>query len=307
MAAKRAPGFVLGYLALVLAAAAVSHGLVRIEAWERELLQLFNPSRPVPGVDGLMVLVTDFTIGTYAVVLTAWAAACLLLREGVTTPARLARAFSVLAIVTGISVAAVDAWLRRDQWIVTLGSGCVAFLSLYQVGRRAGRVSPEAWARGIRLFGLTLLAVLLAECAEELIDLFAAYRPRPLAGENLDWNHVLRVVPGEEASRRTSFPSGHALTYCAMVMPLFVATRRRAVRIGLVASALVHSTSRLYLVAHFPGCVLVGSLVGLGIGALVATVLPLRLAAFPAGPARLSSPLLRYRARHLVAGPEHQG
>lgn len=286
VAGKRVARFVLVFLAMALAAAAFSHLLAVTEPWERRLLQVLNPSRPVPGLDASMVLLTDYAMGVYGALLIAWAVGCFLLRRGNATAEGLGRAFVFVGVAAGLVLALIDGLARGGYGIVSIGIGAVALLGFVGVGRGLRRTSADAWAFGVWLFGATLVAALLAEAAEEVIDLFAAYRPRPLASENVDWNQVLRAVPGEEVSKRTSFPSGHAQTFFAMIGPLYWTSRRKAVRVGLLALASVHSVSRLYLVAHYPGCVLAGSAVGFGIGTLVAWSLPFSHAWLGTAPAR---------------------
>lgn len=75
-----------------------------------------------------------------------------------------------------------------------------------------------------------------------------------------------RLLVSRKASR--SFPSAHAVNTFA-VATVFIAFYRRAGWVGVPVAAAA-SVSRVYIGVHYPGDILVGMLVGVGIGASVA-------------------------------------
>ena len=115
-----------------------------------------------------------------------------------------------------------------------------------------------------------LFALGLKELTSRPRPFIAHPEPDPLMGTSLD----------------VSFPSGHAATSFAGATVLALAHRRAAVPLYLLAALI--AWSRVYVGVHYPGDVLVGAVLGVGIG-LVSTWLwhrapALRRAAAPDQP-----------------------
>ena len=67
--------------------------------------------------------------------------------------------------------------------------------------------------------------------------------------------------------------SGHATALFAVLTPVFWRTRDRGLRAALLSWATVHAATRLYLAAHFPFGVWMGSLLGIALGTLATRLL----------------------------------
>jgi membrane-associated phospholipid phosphatase len=92
-----------------------------------------------------------------------------------------------------------------------------------------------------------------------------AARPRPDRAEPDPF-----PARGVEMPRSTSFPSGHAASGFAFAYAVGRHLPALAVPLRLVAGAVAYS--RVHLGVHYPGDVAVGSMVGSGIAAVVASV-----------------------------------
>jgi undecaprenyl-diphosphatase len=144
--------------------------------------------------------------------------------------------------LTAISVA-LSSWWVKGPLIVAIGLAC-------DVCRRR---LPLAF---VSAAAATLFASLMVG---PLKDLFDRARP-PEADPGLD---ALVALP-----ENASFPSGHAATAFAAATAIgILSPRMRPYALALAAGV---ALSRVYLRVHFPLDVLAGSLLGAGVGALVA-------------------------------------
>ncbi|MDJ0869124.1 MAG: phosphatase PAP2 family protein [Myxococcota bacterium] len=283
MGGVRVGALVLGYAAITLGVW-LARGAAA-DDWERPLLLWLNPDRPVPGLDALVVLVTDFATPLLGVCLVGWAVGYQLQVRGRVSAARLRAASRVAGVVVGAALAGTVAVAEGHANPAGAAlSALAAFALVTWLGASYGRLDAERLAAWYRTGWLALAAVLLSELARELLDEVAA-RPRPLADANAAWNAALRVLPEERASRGSSYVSGHASTIFALLTPFFWCARSRSVRTALIALALGVSLTRLYVAAHFPLCVAMGGVLGFAMGTLV-----FRAAPSPSGDAADAEP-----------------
>lgn len=125
----------------------------------------------------------------------------------------------------------------------------------------------------IRMFGLRRaliylaaigLAVALADqlCASLLRPYFC--RLRPSNPEN-PLSQFIILVDGYRGGRY-GFPSCHASNSMALAVALSVISRHRKITMIIVGWSLLNCYTRLYLGVHYPGDILVGSIIGIIIG-----------------------------------------
>lgn len=239
-------------------------------AWEIDALLALNPER-APVLDELMLLVTDFSQPVFGGLFLIWlVGGALLLRDRVgADDLELWFPRLGLALSTGIVAASLlDPWeFPTVPWTASL----LVVVAMLLLGDTFRGLRPEQYRVALRTFAACVLALVLAEVGEELVDLWTADRARPLRPDHAAWNEELRVLLDERVKRKSSsFPSGHATHGFAFAVPLMVVVRSGWGRAGLLGWAALHAVTRLYVGAHFPLCVVGGSVLGMGIGASVA-------------------------------------
>jgi membrane-associated phospholipid phosphatase len=238
------------------------------DALDQRLLIAASPVAPHPLFDALMVAITDYSIPYVAVLLACWGLGAEAHARGWIAAQRLFALFAVGGVAVAAIVLVRFGPIYTDP-LVPIAMTPVIAIGFGLAGSSFRRLDAAARARGRRIFWLTLLAVLLAELAVELVRALGPGRARPLADGNADWNTALRVIADERVRRGSSFPSGHAAAICALVAPAIWFARGRLLRCGALALAALCVYSRVYLAAHFPSDALAGAAIGVATGALV--------------------------------------
>jgi membrane-associated phospholipid phosphatase len=235
---------------------------------ERRLLLAVNHSASVPGLNALMILITDFSVPYVAVLLSLWGLGAEAIERGWVRAKTLEIAYPVVgcAIAVWLSIWLVPTY---TEWSAPLATAVLAIVGLAWAGRSYRRLPAETLGRLRRAFWLSALSILVAEACIELLVWHTPFRPRPFAHENALWNSALLAVPDEFVRHGNSYVSGHAAALFALLTPFVFAVRRTSVKILLFAWASVHALSRVYVAAHFPYCVLMGSFLGASMATLL--------------------------------------
>ncbi|MBQ8500771.1 MAG: phosphatase PAP2 family protein [Bacteroides sp.] len=109
------------------------------------------------------------------------------------------------------------------------------------------------------IVAVALVILFADQVTHELRGVFCRLRPSNL--EN-PVSEFVQIVNGKRGGRY-SFPSCHAANTWALAFYIFLLLRRRWLSLTLVLWALITCYSRAYLGVHYPGDLLVGSLVGI--------------------------------------------
>jgi membrane-associated phospholipid phosphatase len=235
---------------------------------DRHLLLVVNGSSQLPGLNALMILVTDFSVPYVAVLLSLWGLGAEAVERGWVEARRLEVAFPIVSGAIGL-------WLTirlaptYTEWAAPVATSVLAVVGLWWAGSSYRRLAPETLTRLRRAFWLSLLSILIVEASIELLVSHTPFRPRPLAQYNATWNSVLRVVPDEYVRHGSSYVSGHAASLFALLTPFAWAVRRTSLRVALFAWATLHAVSRVYVAAHYPYCAFMGSFLGFTISTLL--------------------------------------
>ncbi|HKE12306.1 MAG TPA: phosphatase PAP2 family protein [Myxococcota bacterium] len=235
---------------------------------ERPFLLAVNHSSSVPGLNALMILITDFSVPYVAVLLSLWGLGAEAVERGWVRTKTLEIAFPAVgcAIALWLSIWLVPTYTERTA---PLATSVLAIVGLGWAGRSYRRLPAETLGRLRRAFWLSGLSILVAEACIELLVWHTPFRPRPFAHENALWNSALLAVPDEYVRHGNSYVSGHAAALFALLTPFVWAARRTSVKVLLLAWATVHALSRVYVAAHFPYCVLMGSFLGASVATLL--------------------------------------
>jgi len=235
---------------------------------DRHLLLVVNRSSQLPGLNALMILVTDFSVPYVAVLLSLWGLGAEAVERGWVPASRLEVAFPVVGGAIGLWLMI---WLAPTytEWAAPLVTSVLAVAGLWWAGSSYRRLAPETLTRLRRAFWLSLLSILIVEASIKLLVWHTPFRPRPLSADNAAWNSVLRVVPDEYVRHGNSYVSGHAAALFALLSPFAWAVRRTSLRVALFAWATLHTVSRVYVAAHYPYCAFMGSFLGFTISTLL--------------------------------------
>lgn len=248
---------------------------------DKALLLKINPSLPWPGMDAFMLLVTDFSLPIVGVILLLWGLAAEGKRRCWITASQLAVVFPVAGIAVAGGVFAVLAGSYAHRAVPAMAVPLIV-ACFWWAGRSFQRWDDATLQRMRRAFWLTLASIALAELALEILGVALLPRPRPLAGVNAGWGDALRAVADERVRAGGSYPSGHAAAIFALLTPLFWMANSARARAAALGLALLCAYSRVYLAAHFPSDVAMGSLLGFAMAALVSLILPRRARGRPA-------------------------
>lgn len=236
---------------------------------DRKMILAFNPDHYLPGFDQLFRAVSDHTMLLISVSIISWSIAYGLWRL-------FPRGRTALAVVLGVETLALAGFAIANRLIPnSTYTGVLLLLTLGVLACMGATtyafytLPPERMTAVTRLYGLILITVLLTNpLATDWLKKTIA-RPRPMNALNENWNTQLRPVPDELVRGANSFPSGHTSSTFALLTPVFWFVRDRRVRLGLMTWCVLQGMSRVYTVAHFPLCCLVGGVLGFTIGTMV--------------------------------------
>ena len=110
----------------------------------------------------------------------------------------------------------------------------------------------------------TVASGLIALAVGRLLAHFLPFRERPIFNPDLHLHFATDSLREAALSGWSSFPSDHAMLWCAVAMGIFLASR------PVGAYALLHAVvliglPRIYLGVHYPTDVLAGAALGIGI------------------------------------------
>jgi membrane-associated phospholipid phosphatase len=234
---------------------------------ERTIVVWVNPATTRPVLDTLMVFLTEYSIPAVAIAYLSWLLGYTARTRGWIADEVLPAVFTLAGAVLAAGVLAL--WHFHNPAVAPL-MAIMGFLTLAAVGRSFQTLSEDTQAALYRVAWMPVVSIALTDLSEELLDGLMERRYRPLHSQNRPWNEALRVFPDEHVRHGNSYVSGHASALFALLTPLAWFARSKATRFALFGWAAVHAWTRLYLAAHFPLCVVMGSFLGFSIGSLVA-------------------------------------
>lgn len=243
---------------------------------DRSLLLILQPDNYIPILDELIVFITHFSTYLFSITALSWLITQLIVRNNVYLAHIATRIWKTLAIVLGIYhlcgiwfASTGIFWWRPHQYKIVFIFLSIASFALFWLGAKTwsewNYTDRKLW---LRVLLVTLLSVLFTNYFGEDNIKRIVGRPRPLHEKNEPWNKQVRVIPDEVVKASPSYISGHASSLFALLTPAIWATRRRWVKGALMSWAIIHAYSRIYTAAHFPYCVIMGSLFGFSIGSL---------------------------------------
>lgn len=121
-----------------------------------------------------------------------------------------------------------------------------------------------------RIILATLPAPFLAFFSGRLLSHLLPFRLRPIADPALHWRLAEGLPPALWARTWSSLPSDHAACFAAIAFSLFLVSRRAGF-IALAYTFVMVDLPRIYLGLHYLSDIVLGSLIGLVVAAILAS------------------------------------
>jgi len=265
---------VIGYLVLyeitLLGAKLINDPL------DAAILLALQPDHYVPVLDEFIVFVTHFSVYLFSITALTWQITNLIVRKNKTAAKVASYVWKVFAVVLaiyhlcGLWIASKGIfWWRPHEYRSVFIFLSIAFFLAFWFGSKTW----EQWdylerRRWGRIFWIVLISVFFTNYLGEDNIKRIVGRPRPLNEKHESWNKQVRVIQDEVVKSSPSYISGHASSLFALLTPIVWGARKKWVKGTLVSWAILHGYTRIYTAAHFPYCVLMGSLFGFLIGTL---------------------------------------
>lgn len=232
------------------------------------VLLFLNPNSPVPVIDSLMILVTDFSMGFFTLIFLFWEIDCQITKHTPIPRNIIAAGTKIIGAAIAIVVGSAHFWAGYAHSYIFFPLALIQFITFWLMGNRIVQIDQAAIDRFNRLFWLTALTVLVQQISVQIIKEDVA-RLRPLSGAFPLYARGIRTVADEVVQGGYSYVAGHSATLFAMVTPLIFFTPKKWIKAALILWALVHAYTRVYVAAHFPYDSLMGAVLGFCMGALV--------------------------------------
>ena len=236
------------------------------------ILLLLNPNSPIPVVDDLMILITDFSMPLFVLVFLFWEIGYQASKRARIAKKNVENSLKIIGIIFSTIITSAYFWAGYEHRSIFFPLAIIFAGAFWLMGSTIGRYKEEKLRQVNRLFWITILAALLTELASEEIIKDAVMRPRPLSDAYAVYNKEIRTVADEIVRGGNSYVAGHSAAFFAMITPMIYFASKRWLKAGLLLWALVHAFTRVYLAAHFPYCSLMGALFGFSMATLVVKI-----------------------------------
>jgi len=237
-----------------------------------QVLLFINPDSPKPVIDGLMVLVTDFSMFVFGLVFFFWEIAYQVSKHDQKAKENAGKILKLTGIIIAVFAGSAYLWAGYTHSVIFFPLALIILCAFWFIGTTMTRYSEGKLQQINRLFWITLLAVLLTELAAELIIKSFVARLRPLWEGYAGYNEGIREVADESVRMGYSYVAGHASVFFAMITPMIWFVSSKQIKLYLFLWASVHAFTRVYLAAHFPYCAFMGAVLGFSMATLVTKI-----------------------------------
>ena len=237
-----------------------------------QVLLFLNPDLPIPVVDELVILVTDFSMFVFGLVFFFWEIAYQASKRDQKAKENVEKILKLIGIIIAAIVGYAYFWAGYTYSIIFFPLALIIFCAFWFIGNTITRYSKEKLGQINRLFWITLLSFLLTELAGEVILKYLVARPRPLWEGYAAYNEGIRNIADETVRMGYSYVAGHSSVFFALITPMIWFVSNKQVKLYLFLWASTHAFTRVYLAAHFPYCTLMGSVLGFFMATLVTKI-----------------------------------
>ncbi len=243
---------------------------------DRAILLAMQPDHYVPVLDEFIMFLTHFSTYLFSITAISWQVTYLIVRRNKTANKIAGYVWRILALLLGIyhlcglwiSSYGIFWWRPHEYRSVFIFLSIASFLVFWFGAKTWEKWDYQERRRWSRIFWITLISVFFTNYLGEDSIKRIVGRPRPLNEKHEPWNRQVRVIKDEVVKASPSYISGHASSLFALLTPAIWGARKKWAKGALASWATVHAYTRVYTAAHFPYCVLMGSLFGFLIGTL---------------------------------------
>ena len=236
---------------------------------EWQILLFLNPLSSVPGLDGLMILITDFSIFGFGIAFFSWEIAYQASKRSSEAKKTAEQVLKIIGMFFSVITISAYSWAGYTHSAIFIPLGLLIFSAYWFIGNTMTQYSEKKLQGIDRLFWITLSATVLTELAAECFIKDWVGRPRPLSHIYGAYHEGLRIVADEVVQGGHSYVSGHSSAFFAMITPMMYFVDKKQIKMGLMIWASVHAFSRIYLAAHFPYDSMMGGILGFSMATLV--------------------------------------
>jgi undecaprenyl-diphosphatase len=228
---------------------------------DRRILLAINPDTRLPLLDEFFIGLTDFSMALVGALAIGWEIGFIVYRKSQKDAKKASNFLQIFGGVAG-TVFFVGTWLfGYVLWGFFPVLALVTWGAFWALSKTYGSLTEKEMFVFQKIILLMLLAALFSLIGEYFIK-YTVKRPRPLNDANASWNGVLTVFADETVRGHYSYFSGHSSGLFAGLTPLAWGVKSKKSKVLLWVWAGIHAFSRIYVAAHFPFCVLIGSLSG---------------------------------------------
>jgi undecaprenyl-diphosphatase len=241
------------------------------DAVDRKILLFINPNEYIPFIDELMIAVTDFSMLIFGLSAASWEIGYLIQKYLKNKLPQVVKGLRLFGLFFGIIMITAFWWGGYEYKIIFFPLGIIIIAEYWWMSTIYSTFDGKYLEVLSRVILVTALAGALSPLGEYIVK-YIVKRPRPLNPVNDTWNYAIVTRSDEIVKGSYSYYSGHSSGLFAALTPLMWAVKKRSTKALLFAWAALHAFSRIYLAAHFPFCVLIGSLAGFFLGTIVIMV-----------------------------------
>lgn len=235
---------------------------------DQRLLLVINPDERIPVLDEFFVSITDFSMAIVGALAIGWEIGFIVYRKSQKNTEKAQKVLQMIGLIVG-SVFMLGTWLfHYTLWGLFPVLALLTWVAFWGLSKTYGLLSEKEMIYFQKIILLMLLSALFSLTGEYIVK-YIVKRPRPLNDANVSWNWALTVFADENVRGSYSYFSGHSSGLFAGLTPLAWAIKSKKSKSLLWLWAGLHAFSRIYLAAHFPFCVVIGSLSGFVAGTAV--------------------------------------
>jgi len=216
-----------------------------------KILLFLNPDSPIPAIDALMILITDFSIASFATVFVFWKIGYRISKRAWEGGKKAERFLKIVGLIFALIAGSAYFWAGYAHAGIFFPLALFLYIAFRFIANTFTHYNREELDRINLLFWITLLATILTELAAEEIIKDLVARARPLSYIYAFCNGGIRKVADEIVTGGYSYVPGHSSVFFALTTPLIFFVSRRAAKGGLLLWATLHAFTRVYLGAHF--------------------------------------------------------